>query len=476
MIVAGALAAVSAVLFSGGPDAWASPAARTWGKATEMPGLAALNADGRAEVISVSCGPAGDCAAGGSYEDRHGNLQGFVASEQNGTWGSAIEVPGLARLNAGGQAEVLSVSCGPAGGCAAGGYYYDGQNHQQGFVASEQNGTWGHAAEPPGLAALSVGYAEVVSVSCGPAGGCAAGGYYYDRRGQEGFVVSEQDGTWGQAIDPPGLAALNAGGSAGLDTSAEVLSLSCDPAGDCAAGGYYTDGRDREQGFVVSELSGSWGTALWVHGLPALNSGGRAAITSVSCASEGNCYAGGYYKEAGTQQGFVVNELTGAWGAAIEVPGLGTLNGGGSARVSSLSCGAAGNCAAGGSYVDRHHHGQGFLAGEQNGTWAAAIKVPGLQTLNADGSAKVLSVSCGSAGNCAAGGSYLDQHMNQQGFVANELNGKWGTAIEVPGLASLNAGVAQVGSVSCGPAGGCAAGGYYQDRQRHAQGFTTSRS
>ena len=40
-----------------------------------------------------------------------------------GSWGQAVEVPGLAALNTGGQANVNSVSCASAGNCAAGGYY-----------------------------------------------------------------------------------------------------------------------------------------------------------------------------------------------------------------------------------------------------------------------------------------------------------------------------------------------------------------
>ena len=151
VLLAGAVAVGGAVMLGGAADALASPTAGAWGTATEVPGLATLNAGGRAEVLSVSCGPAGGCAAGGSYEDRHGHLQGYVVSAQNGNWGTAAGVPGLATLNAGGQAEVLSVSCGPAGSCAAGGYYYDRRGHQQGFVVSEKNGTWGKAIEVPGL-------------------------------------------------------------------------------------------------------------------------------------------------------------------------------------------------------------------------------------------------------------------------------------------------------------------------------------
>ncbi len=59
-----------------------------------------------------------------------------------GSWRHAIEVPGLGALNAGGNAWVFSVSCGSAGNCAAGGQYADGSGHIQAFVASERNGRW----------------------------------------------------------------------------------------------------------------------------------------------------------------------------------------------------------------------------------------------------------------------------------------------------------------------------------------------
>jgi hypothetical protein len=419
VVVLASAVAVWGALLAGAANAGAASAASSWGRAIEVPGLATLNARGRAEVSSVSCGPAGNCVAGGSYWDRRRNLQGFLVSEQNGTWSKAIKVPGLTALNVGGYAEVLSVSCGPTGNCAAVGDYYD-RHGQHGFVVTEQNGTWSRAIEVPGLAALSAGFAELLSVSCGPADNCAAGGYYFDRHGQQGFVVSEQNGTWSRAIEVPGLAALNAGFK-GLDALAEVSSVSCGSADDCAAAGYYHD-------------------------------------------------------RHGHGQGFVVNEQTGTWSRAIEVPGLAALNAGGQAEVSSVSCDSAGNCAAAGYYHDRHGHGQGFVVNEQTGTWGRAIKVPGLAALNAGGQAELSSVSCSSAGNCAAGGSYVDRQSDRQGLVVSERNGTWSRAIEVPGLGSLNAGVAQVSSVSCSSAGNCAAGGYYQDRRRNLQGFVVSQT
>jgi hypothetical protein len=63
----------------------------------------------------------GSCAAGGDYEDRAGKEQGFVAVEKNGRWGKAIDPPGLKVLNGSSgspNAEVDSVSCASAGNCA----------------------------------------------------------------------------------------------------------------------------------------------------------------------------------------------------------------------------------------------------------------------------------------------------------------------------------------------------------------------
>jgi hypothetical protein len=160
---------------------------------------------GAAALLGTGCGQAAEVRAAGS-------------------WGRAIEVPGLAALNKGGNADVLSVSCPSPGYCAAVGFYRDGGGHWQGFVVSERNGRWGQAIKVPGLAALNKRRnAEVRSVSCASPGYCAAGGYYgnhgsnpYLITSGHGFVVSERNGRWGQAIKVPGLAALNKGGNASV--------------------------------------------------------------------------------------------------------------------------------------------------------------------------------------------------------------------------------------------------------------------
>src|SRR5258706_548321 len=169
MVLAGAAAvwcaAPSAVI--------AAPTARagTWRTAIEVPGSGALNKGGNAEVFSVSCASAGNCAAGGLYRDGVITEQALVVSERNGTWGRARQVPGSGALNAGGEAVVGSVSCASAGNCAAGGSYTDTAGHQQAFVVSERNGTWGEANAGARPGRPNNGWqALAVTGSGGPAG------------------------------------------------------------------------------------------------------------------------------------------------------------------------------------------------------------------------------------------------------------------------------------------------------------------
>jgi len=53
------------------------------------------------------------------------------------------------------------------------------------------------------------------------------------------------------------------------------------------------------------------------------------------------------------------------------------------------------------------------------------------------------------AGRLRRGGVYADGSTTAQAFVANETNGKWGDAIEVPGSSSINIGGAVLYSISC---------------------------
>ena len=395
-----------------------------WGKARQIPGTANYY---NTSVTSLSCASPGNCSAGGALgtytgADAPWQFQAYVVDEKDGVWGTAEVVPGTLALNVGDGGAVSSLSCTAVGDCTAGGYYdtspWDTEQQDEGFVADETNGVWGAAHSVPRVSGLA--NTTVNSVSCASPGNCAAGGADDSFNTGDGsvlghaFVMDETGGSWGSAEQVPGTSWLNAG------DDASVGSVSCTAAGYCSAGGYYDAGLAGDparnlQAFVVDETSGTWGKAQPVPGAAALNVGANAQVTSVSCASPGNCAAGGTYAGATTaltQQAFLVTETDGTWGKAEEVPGTAPGAAKYDSEVTSVSCASPGNCSAGG-YDDgtdgfgSEATGRAFVVDETGGTWGTAQQVPGMTPINTNPYlTAVASVSCVSATDCAAGGSY----------------------------------------------------------------------
>jgi hypothetical protein len=454
----------------------------TWNNAHQIPGLAALATQHIDEVDTVSCSSPGNCSAGGLFVTPANGDGGeaFVANETGGVWGKAEEVPGTAALNAGdGGADVASMSCRSNGNCSAGGEYVESSGGEQAFVVDEVNGTWGTAVEAPGTAALNVGDgAQITAVSCGSPGNCSAMGQYSDGALlplDQVFVIDEVNGTWQNAQQIPGTGTLNAG------QDAFIGELSCPSPGNCSAGGTYVDASNHEQAFVVSEVNGTWGTAIEVPGTATLNAGGSGGASSVSCASAGNCLVGGTYAPNRRHlQAFVASEQNGTWGTAREVPGTGALNAGGFAHVYAVSCASVGNCGVAGGYTDSSGNGQAYVVNQVGGIWGKAEQVPGTAALENGGSTQIVAMSCASAGNCSAVGGYSlpcqgIQCADQQALVVSEVNGTWGNAEEIPNTATLNKGnFAGTNAVSCASAGRCLAGGFYSVNEANQQAFVAS--
>jgi hypothetical protein len=296
-----------------------------------------------------------------------------------------------------------------------------------------KSGDWGDAENIPGVVGTA-SFSKLYSLSCASAGNCSAvGQYLVSSDDYQAFVANERSGKWGKGETVPGTAALNAG------DDASATSVSCRSAGNCSAGGAYTNAADQVVAFVVNERAGKWGDAEAVPGIA--NAAGESTMYSLSCASAGNCTASGTYEDSsGHDQAFVVSERDWNWGDSKEVPGTATLNAGGFAQTYSVSCASVGNCAAGGDYQNAGYNTAVFVASEKNGKWGNAVEVPGTATLDAGNQASFSSLSCASAGNCAGGGYYTNATFDTEVFVVNETNGRWTKAIEVPGIATLNAG------------------------------------
>lgn len=450
---------VASLSFSGNALASSSERSRavavggTWGDAQEVPGTSRLNTGVEAAVEALSCGSPGNCAAGGYYADKAGQVHGFLDVELNGTWRAAQQVPGLAAIGQG-SSEITAISCGGQGNCMAVGWTYTRSNQipSLAFAVSYSNGRWHDAVAIRGSITFGGPSAGDLSISCPSAGNCAVGGSYRDRAGHaQAFVVREVSGAWRRAIAVPGTASLNKGGYA------QANSVSCASPRNCAVVGYYLDSAHVARAFVDDLVRGVWHAARQAPGTAASHLG--ANLTAIACASPSNCTAGGSIGSTfrGPAQALVASEVNGTWRPAVVVPGIIRLNSLKMAAVSTVSCASPGNCSAGGSYYTTSYTYQAFVVDQVNGVWRTAIEVPGTATLNAGG-AFVAAVSCTSPGNCSAGGDYQYPSGHDQAFVVSEVNGIWGKAIEVPGAAALGT-QADIRAVSCAAPGRCAAGG-----------------
>jgi hypothetical protein len=149
------------------------------------------------------------------------------------------------------------------------------------------------------------------------------------------------------------------------------------------AGGYYAFSDDGgiapiSAGFVASESGGTWASATPATG------GDASQVLSVSCPAVGDCSAGGYIFTSSTARydlPFVIDETGGTWDKpqvlALSPGGFPGFSGADD-HVSAISCGAPGNCAAGGPYLDDNDGGNAFLANET----AAVPKIPTTTTLS----------------------------------------------------------------------------------------------
>lgn len=74
-----------------------------------------------------------------------------------------------------------------------------------------------------------------------------------------------------------------------------------------------------------------------------------------------------------------------------------------------MSCASAGNCSAGGSTG----FGQAFVVNQVHGRWVNTIQIPPPQPSPESGGANFDSISCASAGNCSGAGFYLGPPTTQ---------------------------------------------------------------
>ncbi|MGC2486669.1 MAG: hypothetical protein WA359_10555 [Acidimicrobiales bacterium] len=313
----------------------------------------------------------------------------------------------------------------------------------------------------------------ISSLSCLSANSCVAAGAYANAQGNIlGLIETERNGTW---LSPK---SLTAPAGAASDPGVTLYQVSCGAAGYCVAAGSY-DTNSSTLPLLVEERGGHWsvGRAL---SLPAnaLVKGQDATIHAVSCKRSTSCSAIGTYQDnnpVGSRgEGFVANEVGGVWRRATEIA-LPKSNFDPFVSLNQLSCPSAGNCVAVGSFIDANDVTQALVVTETNGVWRRGEAIAPPLDASRFAGASWSELTCLSDSSCAALGTFNTSTGAIEAMVANETGGSWGAATQVtlPPSAAANPHVTLFGfgGIACASAQYCSLGGQYEDAAGKYQGF-----
>jgi hypothetical protein len=411
-----------------------------------LPSNAAIGANQYVEISAISCASPGNCTAVGSYYDNAGNQQGLLLTEKAGHWARGVEAILPANATSDPQVAFSSISCASAGNCTAVGTYYDpsydvyGDGFMSGLLLTEKAGHWtaGVAAVLPANVSFPWGV-RVDSVSCASAGNCTAVGSYYDY-GTHGLLLTQKARQWERGV------AYGA-------TNSRLSSVSCAPDGGCSAVGYadrhQADRNGGEAGqavLLLTKKKGKWHNESWKVKWPDGGPGEGAALTSVSCASAGNCGVIGYYNigidHSVAGSGALFTEVAGKWRRGVQAMPPKHANSaywGNYVYLGGITCFSPGSCQAMGTYKGRRGRPHLTQLTEVAGKWRRGVKIPARSLAGGV-------ISCASAGNCTTASN----------FLSTEIGGRWARGVRTPHFPNS---VAYVTSISCTAPGNCGAVG-----------------
>ena len=427
--------------------------AATFGLIT--PALAAAATGGGAN--SVACTSAGNCTAVGTYTAPNGAQQGLLLNETHSAWqgDQLATLPSNAAANP--QVDLNDLWCSAGPDCVAVGDYVDGAGNQDAMVLTEQNGAWAAGAKvtlPSGAIAGGSQLAELNALWCASAGNCVAAGDYTDNQGnQQGLTVTETNGKWGAGTATPVPA------NAASDPQVALTALDCTSTSACDVVGIYNDQEGNQEAEILVGSAPSWGNGEADLPSDAAVAAQQVQINSLACGTSANCVgAGAFVDDSGNEQPLILLANGNNFSTLqATMPANSDTASNPDAQLTSVFCASSGNCSVVGDYNDTNSNQQGMLLTETNGSFAPATELS-LPTdadqpyAGANPQVTLNTVWCSSAGNCMAGGSYTNTTQAQVPLVSTEANGTWGPglALGLPtGVATNGNQTASLASISC---------------------------
>jgi hypothetical protein len=213
--------------------------------------------------------------------------------------------------------------------------------------------------------------------------------------------------------------------------------VSCASPGNCTAVGwfeYQIDGQEdlASEAITMTSIDGEWETARPAQFEEGIQSDWPGAwFGSVSCTSPGNCTAvGGFKNNAGHYEVFTMTSNDGEWETARPAQfGEGIQSDRPDAVLTSVSCASPGNCTAVGSFTNSAGHNEAFTMTSNDGEWETARPAQFEEGIQSDRPDAVLnSVSCASPGHCTAVGGFRNSAGHNEAFTMTSNDGEWETA------------------------------------------------
>ncbi len=307
---------------------------------------------------------------------------------------------------------------------------------------------------------------DIYGESCESAAFCAALGSYEDSHNNSYNMLDVLTGTTWTSVEAPVPGPMSTS-----EPGTEMYSVSCLPDETCFAVGSYENSAGVDTAFIDTYSAGQWTSMAAPAPADISTVDPSTYLKSIDCTTDGTCVAvGDYLNSVDKGVGLIETYSGGQWSAAA-APAT-TAAAMTDVYMSSVSCWSAGDCAATAMYKDAAGDAAETLQ-SIGGVWSAQDAPLPSNAADSDQEAFFIKTSC-SAGQCLAVGAYKRTGDKASPLIAHYLNGSW-TVSEGPVPAdSASPEQAYLKSPSCTPDGGCSAVGTYFASTDEPKGLITT--
>ena len=345
--------------------------------------------------------------------------------------------------------SVRQLTCPDAEDCVGVGGFAKQTGSRSGLIEQLTGGKWTATQAPLPVGAPATAQVVLASVGCPTNLWCGVAGYFDTPTARHPLALVLNGGRWLVRAVPPVAGALP-----GSPTT--LTSISCATAGQCVAVGRYQDGAGHYQGLIGRLSGGVWHTSKAP--LPADAAQNPIGdLEWVSCVAASKCTAVGAYVNKLGARVLTLEVLSGGTWTASKAPLPLDAASDPLAYLGYLTCLSADDCTAVGNYSSVTDGTDGLILRELGGSWHAITAPLPAGADPEDPRASISEVSCPTVSFCAATGGYTTDEGNFGAVIETLARGTW-KAIPAPAPVDDQTG-RYMASVSCPTAQFCVAGG-----------------